>query len=440
MSRRFDAPDWEILRQKLAAVRWRVLAGRLFSAVFLYLLIAFAFFVLYLLAERLLALGLDPLWSFLIVSGTALMVGVIRGGIFGWPSLFQTALLVDERLRLKERVSSAVYLHSQKGSVRDPGAEIEALVERDGIRSLSQRDLRGHFPVQLPRSALGVLFLLGLLLLIPMVVPPLDLFGFRSARMAQAVMKEEAQKTIEDFREKFEELKNSAEDVPDPELKKVMEAVEKRAQELVESERKPQEPGGEKGDAAKKEALLKFTQLEDLLKEKLEKGDFEDLKDFLENLQGLAVESSALTRGLQEALKKGDFATASGELKKLRSELSKLLKKQKEGSLSPEDLEKLARLSRELKRLSRNSAALSKLSSSLSGLSQGLSMQDLAQALQSLERLDMNMQSLEQLLRQMQFLDQSLSLVKLSKGDLARLHRCPNCGKLRKGPMKPGGT
>ena len=52
----------------------------------------------------------------------------------------------------------------------------------------------------------------------------------------------------------------------------------------------------------------------------------------------------------------------------------------------------------------------------------------------------MRLDDLAHLMMQLKFLDKSLQLVKLQKQSLSKLHKCPNCGKPRQGPMRPGGT
>ncbi|MBI4583466.1 MAG: hypothetical protein HY717_05540 [Planctomycetes bacterium] len=435
-------PPLDPIRAGLALVRRRMHLNRLLAAVFFDGLVALGLFAAYLLLDRLVFVGLDALLVFAILQGTALAASLARVGIFRRLSPFQAAALVDDRLRLKDRVASAVFV--REGSAEPFGIAAprplepwRLLVERDGARALEGLDLKQSFPVRLPRQAAWAAAALLAVALIPIAVPQLDLLGLRRARAAEAQMKEEVQKEIDHFKKQIEELKKENPKVEDPELKKLLEALanQNRLANREEPPKKdlPEEPG----DQTKKEALTQFTRLEEALKQSLEKAEFKDLKNLFDNFK--AGNSAALTRPLQEALKEGKFDQAGEELKKLKDDLEKLLKKKEAGELSKEEMERLEKLASELARLSKSAASLSRLSKSLSSLSGSLSLGDLAQALENLEQADTDLETLQQLMEQMQFLDQSLELAQFAKGELGKLHRCPNCGKLRKGDQ-PGGT
>lgn len=430
------------IRRRLVAVRRRRLANRLLTCLFFDLFLAVVIFAVFLLVDRLISTPLEPLWVFAGLVGTALLVSLVRGGLLGGTSFFRTAVIVDEALELRERVSSAVYLEERDGS--PPGARDEdgwrRLVERDGARALAAVDARRAFPVKLPRYALWALIALAVTLSIPLLVGDLDLLGFRQSREAEAAEKElvddftrEVQKTDE-----FEELKELTEKEEDPEMKEILDAMNQLDPEKKEQDPTGVDPSKEEGEESRKKAMAQFSKLEDLIKKKVRKGEFEELREFLDRSKLQRIDPKDLSAALQKALKSGDFEKASEELAKLREELRKLREKQKSGQLSKEDLAKMQRLSRELLSLSRNSSALSRLGKGLESMSMNLSAQDLAQLLQNMDQMDLDLESLAQLMKQMETLDQSLKMLKLAKSGLGKMHRCPNCGKPRVG--KPGGT
>ncbi len=437
------------IRSRLGVVRRRLHANRFLEALFLDLLVALGVFAVYLLVHQLIAVPVSPLHVFAGLIGASLLLSLIRGGLLGRASLFGAAVVADEKLALKERVSSAVYLEENRGRRGDGDVEgWQELIERDGARAISNAPLGASFPVRLPRTALWALGVLLLTLLIPIAVEQQDLLGWRTSREAHAKMREEVTREIEDLTqsEEFTELEQLAADSEDPAMKELLEAIRKLEEEQAKNEE--QTPGAdvekEAGDAVKKDALVKLSRLEDLIKEQANRGDFEKLREFLDDMRAARIDPSAETAALQKALKDGDLAKAGEALDKLAEKLKELEEKQKSGALSEEELERLKKLKRELGALGRSSAMLSKLGNGLGGLSgldsQNLSQRDLAQMLQNLDQMSLSLQSLQQLMKQMQTLQQSLDQLQLAKLNTGQMHQCPNCGKLRKGPMQPGGT
>ena len=428
------------IRTVLVQVRRRVFTNRLLGLFFQHLFVGLLLFSAYLLADRLLHFALDSLAVFLGLMGLVVVTTLVRAIWRARTSFFQTAVLVDENLLLKERVSTAVYLRGlrEKDSLGDELAEVLDLVERDGAQALSGADVKARFAVRLPRLALWVFLPLGLCAGV-FFIPQLDLLGLQSARLAEAAMEEQVQDRIKKVSQKLEEIAYQPEEDPDEAMQKILEAMRKmQPLEEKKPDGSPAKPGEQlNADDAKKTAMVQFSRLEDLLKKNLDQKKFAGLKDLLDKNRLASIDPNALTRQLRDALKRGSLDKAAKELMKLQNKLAALQNKSK---LSDEDLAYLQKLAKELSMMSRNSAALAQLSKSLKNLSSGLSAGQLNSAQLGLGQLNMDLDALADLMKQMDFMDQSLELVKLSKQDLGKLHSCPNCGKPRSGPMKPGGT
>jgi hypothetical protein len=413
-------------------VRRRELASRLLGIGCLDLLVALSAYAAYLLVQRVLGLPDRALPALLIALSGSVLTTAVRAAFRVRLSLFGAAVLADERLQLKERVSSAVYLDRHPERVPDPAWG--DLVRRDGARSLAGVDVARHFPIRIPRLARWILLPAGLAALL-VFLPPLDLLGLRRARQVDAAMRSEVERKREELKKAIEELKKDAEKPPSPDIQKALEALQKRLDPADDPKKKeePPPPGGD----PKKEAMVEFARLEEALRRELDQTKFSDLKQFLDRFPPGSLSRSPLSAALREALKQGTFGKAGEELKKLKDELQSLLDKKRSGDLTPEELEKMKKLSEELARLAKDSSMLAKLSSGFSGAAGGLSAGDLAKALQDLESLEKSLQSLEQLLEELKFLEQSLELAQLSAEDLAQLGICPDCGKVA---MQPGGT
>ena len=107
---RNSSNDRTALDRKLARVRRRVFLNRLVGALCVDFFVALCLFAGYLLVHRLVHLTVDPLWVFAGLGGAALLVATIRTVVTGRASALEAAILVDDALELRERVSTAVYL------------------------------------------------------------------------------------------------------------------------------------------------------------------------------------------------------------------------------------------------------------------------------------------------------------------------------------------
>jgi hypothetical protein len=432
-----------LIGARLRRVRRRLHARRFLRVFFQDFLAASVLFAIFLVVHRLVDAGIDPLAAFAAILGAALTASLVRGGLFGRGTLLDAAMLADDRLALKERLSSALYLDRPAVDGAGSRESWRSLIERDGARAIAAADLRASFPIRLPRTALWALAVVLLTLVVPWVLPQQDLFGWRGIRQADAAMKEQLAKQVEELKqsEELQELEKLADEKADAELKAILDALRQLEAKPEEKPEAAPDPQKDPGEEAKKNALVEMNRIEELLEKKTQKGDFEELNELLDSMRTARLDPSALTRELQKALKDGDLKKAGEELGKLEEELERLGDKQKDGALSNEELERLEKLQDELMALARSSAALSKLGQGLKGLKgAGLSSKDLAQMLRNLDQMKLDIKSLQELQRQLQTLQQSLELVKLSKQELAKLHKCPECGKLRKGGMQPGGT
>ena len=417
-----------VLDRALTQVRRREAASRLLRQAAWSLLGCLSLLCIYLGVEK--AFGLaDRAFAAALAAGAAWFACVAVQAAALRVGLFEAAALADERLKARERLSSAVFLAQVPDAERGEGwAQV---VERDSIKALSGVDLSRQFPVRMPRLFLWSLLPAAVAVAL-FLLPPLDLFGIKRAGEADAAMLREAERKRDELEKAIEELRKETEPKIDPELAKALEALARR-QGDESGERKPEDlaqPSPQPGEEAKREALVDMARLEDALKQNLDADPQKSLRDFLDRFPKGAKSLSPMVSKLRQALKNAKFKEAAVAAKKMKEELESLRAKKEAGALTPEELEKLQALSDELARLGRDAESLSKLSRAFKDLSGKFSAQNLGDGLDGLDKLADELEGLEDLLQNLDFLEQAAELAELAQEDLGKMHQCPNCGKL----------
>jgi hypothetical protein len=420
------------------------------------LLVSLTLFLGLLLLDRLALPGFAVPGVFGLLVAVSLCVSLMRTLLFGCPTYFETAMVADATLRLKERVSSALYVRDLMltGTQERFDDDIQALLERDAAVVLKDVSPKEHFPLRWPRQAPWLALILLLSGLLALWLPSYDFLGIGRRETAGKELKNAVEEKQKELDRRLAELEKEAEEKRTPEAKELLELLRR---EELKNEQKPvgenpaaQNNAGDKSPGnPQKVAMVELARREDGLKKGLESEKFDKLKDARKALEKLGLKDAKLTRKLQSALKEGDFEKAKKELESLQDEFEKLSKKAA-SELTPEEKERLSQLADELSKLSRDAGALSNLSQALSKASAGLSAGDMAQALEGMNLSEEELDSLSKLKSEMGILDQALELVKLSKEELSQLcpqcgtPSCPDCGKPQCGcskpGMKPGGT
>jgi len=109
------------------------------------------------------------------------------------PTAQQAAVAIDERLALKEKFSTALYVRPMK----DPFA---AAAVKDAERTADSVSLRKRFPLRFPRIAYGTFSIALAAFLSFWLIKPMDLFGKVEEQkkiQAELVKKEDAKKSVE---------------------------------------------------------------------------------------------------------------------------------------------------------------------------------------------------------------------------------------------------
>src|SRR5262245_34779106 len=301
-----------VLAQFLRVFGWSLFATLLIAAIGLAI-------------PRLWVLSLDQqIWDWSWIGG-GIGVGLAMAAI--WTYLIRrtrldAAIELDRRYGLKERVSSTLALTPD-----ELNSDVGQALMSDAIRRIERIDVREQFrvsPTWRVLLPLAPALVIGTLVLVP------------TASMKQAEAKVDTA----------------------PEVKKQIKTATMKLQErLKESQKKAEELGLQETDVLKevnkeldklagkdatdrKDALIKINDLaKEIEKRKNDLGGAEKMRKELDKLKDIA---KGPADKMAEALKQGDFGKAQEEMKKVTQEM-------KDGSLSKEDAEKLAKQLEEMK-------------------------------------------------------------------------------------------
>jgi hypothetical protein len=332
--------------------------------------------ILTVLTERLLALNVInswTLWSFLtLVIALALLFWLLNQ-----PSRMQVALLLDERLKLKERFSTTLAMAESK----DPFALAACQEARQTAQYVRPK---GYFPIKPPKLwlyATSTWFIVGILF---QLIPQKDLLGFLKKEREQQEQARQVELAQKDIKQTTAAVKLAVKQLGNPEL-------DAELAKLTEI------PKGAKPDIAKRQAIRKLGDIGDKLKKmqsNMQPDSFELMQRMFKQLRG---SPNAFSQQLRLALAQGNFTKASDLMKQFQKQLL-------EGKLSEEQRkalsEQLQNLARQLQELARKNeqfeAELEKL-----GLNKKLAKLNEEQLRKALQKQGLSQEKLEQLLQKM---------------------------------------
>ena len=437
----------------LRAARRRLMAERFIDSLCSSVFVALCLVALLALADRLLLRGAFRWEAVVAVLTLAVGAALLRTLFGGDLTLFHAAVQADERLGLRERVSSAFYAgdatafdgspesHAATESGRtatERNNDWRDLVVRDAGKSLRDVKLSAVFPIHFPRRAawlvLPALVSVGLFLW----VPSFDPLGLVADEPDPVSLKKAIDKKKSEIEQKLAELREQAEKNNSEETKKLLTLLSKQVDQKKEkfSPSSLQKPGDERSSRdLQKQALLDLTKRQKILKNGIEQDKFKSLKKAMKDLQGLSVKAARQTRALQAALKAGDLEKAKRELAALQEKLRDLSKKTP-SDLTNGDKALMKQLQEELARLSKDAGALTQIAPGLGAMGR-LSAGDMKQILANMNKFNNDLDSLAKLEADLDSLNQAMDLLKRSKQEFAKLHSCLDCGKKL---SKPGGT
>lgn len=327
-----------VASRRLAAVRvLRTIAWAATGAAILVLLLV--------LLERSSPAVTLPWLVILVVLGGAVALATILWARAGRPTEVELAVLVDGRLGLKERLSTAL-------AVRDRADPFARAAVEDAVRTASDRAVRERagraFPVRAGRESWFAAVAVALATAAFLLLPQGDLFRREAPpdQAALAAIRTDADAAMDEILRKVEENPALAAELR--QKGELGDAAPRPDDRAVEPKASPEE--------AKREAIRRMNELQRKLEE-IAKGEqamaTESLKRQLQKLESLDSIGDAEVKELADALQQGDFAAAKAALEKMREEAAKKTDAEKQ-----ELEQKLNRLAEQIGQLAENREAV----------------------------------------------------------------------------------
>jgi microcompartment protein CcmL/EutN len=360
--------------KKIRQVRVRCSVNLLLEEIGRVLTVAGAVAVLAVLTERLLALSVVNTWTLrgFYGLGTVFVLGL---WLLRLPSRMQISLLLDERLRLQERFSTALALANST----DPFAQAARAEARETARHL---DPRSHFPVMPGRSwGYGSATWLVVLALV-LFMPHKDLLGLFRSRQQQQQQAEQIQTAKSDVEKQTSAVKSALRQLDNPELAKELAGLDQVLQKAEPTE-------------IKRQAIRKLGELSEKIKQMQAGTQLEAMNLMQQMFRQLRGSPDALSQQLRLTLAQGNFAQASSLLKQMEQQLT-------QGKIPDQQRKDLARqlqqLAKQLQELAAKNEQLKEELEKL-GLKKGLAKLGTKQLRQVLQKQGLSPEKVEQLLQ-----------------------------------------
>jgi hypothetical protein len=321
-------------------------------------------------------------------------------------TLFDAAVIADQRLRLKEKLSSAVDLIlAGKGHDDEIRREWRAALVDNANQSIRSINPNRSFPFQSSREGRFAWLPLVLSLVVTFLMPEMDWWAGKSAQAGPQLQ----EGTVR-------ELKKLAE-------RQLLSQRERKGQQFAKTEKISREIGElsrelAAGKIERREMMSRLAKITDQIQ--LQRAEFSECQP---NLQALRSPLHAeLPAELAEALKESDYTAAAVKL----SELKKLLD---QGKMTEEEQQQL---SQELGNLSASLEDNSALGKALKAAAVNLEARDPAGVLSALNMAASSIEDLKDLAAQIALLDNWMAGVRACRASLADvtgpLMICPLCG------------
>lgn len=232
-------------------------------------------------------------------------------------SLVQIAIAVDDKLELREKLSTALHLKGRDDAFARAAVE-DAVAVASEARTLEQ--VRRHFRVRGPRRWYIGPALLLLTLLCANVLPQGDWFARGRHAPASAALPTEVRQVLQSAVEQAKQA-----NLDDEELAKLLEELDPDSFD-ANALKSPED--------ARREALKRLTSLQDRMQDILQSSDAKKMDMLEKQLKQLQSFENGPAKELADALSRGDMQAAQEALKELAEQAMS-------GALPPEQAEQL---------------------------------------------------------------------------------------------------
>ncbi|MEJ2647148.1 MAG: hypothetical protein P8016_01910 [Sedimentisphaerales bacterium] len=363
----------KVFEKNIKKVRLRCSINLLLKYAGQVLVIAGLTAIIAVMIEKLLALSVISPSTFAIFSliFLALILGI---WLYKQPTRLQISLLLDERMKLKERFSTNLKL-SEAHDAFSEAARNEAIGKAESL------NLKGHFPIRLSWgwAYSGALWLSVVVLFAYM--PQKDLLGIIRQRNRQRQAEQQKEEAKTQVKEATASVKLAMSKMNDP---NVAEAL-KNLGDLSPNAR-PED--------VKKEAIRQLGDLSEKMKNMQKSSDLASMKAMQQMLKQLKGSPESFSLQLRSELSKGNFGQAAALLRKMQKDLA-------EGNLSEEQKKQLAQqmqaLAKALEQLAQQSGEFEKELEKM-GLSKELAQMGEKELRQALQKQGLSADKIEDLL------------------------------------------
>jgi hypothetical protein len=367
----------EALDKKLRSVWFRCSINLLLKHAGRTLAAAGLIVMLTVLADRLLALGIINFVNLrMILAFSAItIILILLLWLLKQPSRMQVSLLLDERLKLRERFSTTLALAESD----DPFADA---ARNEAKQRAEQVDLQGYFPIRPSRCWTYVIGTWLIAAAIISFMPQKDLLGFlRKERQQQQYAKQLEQTKVE-IKEAADPVKLAIKQLGEPELADALNKLDQTPKDA-----KPQD--------IKRQAISQLGDISDKLRQMQNGMKLDSVNQLQKMFKQLKGSSDVFSQKLRLALAKGQFSQASNILSELQKELAK-------GNLTPEQQKAMAGqlqdLAKRLQELAQKNEEFEKELEKL-GLNKELAKLNEQQLRQTLLKQGLSAENIEDILR-----------------------------------------
>jgi len=367
----------EILEKKLRSVWFRCSInlllrhmGRVLSAVGIIVMLT-------ILTDRLLALGIIKSvnsQAILYFSAAAIIL-ILLLWLLRQPSRMQISLLLDERLKLRERFSTTLAFSDSE----DPFADA---ARSEARQKAEQVNIQGHFPIRPSRCWIYAISTWLIAAALLSFMPQKDLLGFLRKDKQQQQRAEQLEKTKVDIKEAADPVKLAVKQLGEPELADALNKLDQTPKDA-----RPQD--------IKRQAIRQLGDLSNKIQQMKSGMKLDSINQLQKMFKQLRGSSDVFSQKLRLALAKGQFSQASNIISDLQKELAK-------GNLSPEQQKALNKqmqdLAKRLQELAQQNEEFEKELEKL-GLNKELAKLSEQQLRQELLKRGLSDENIEEILR-----------------------------------------
>jgi hypothetical protein len=339
-SSRSKAPIPSEIQKLLGIVRGRLGFERFLAGLHDTLVISLVIILLLVVASKLSPVVAPTWWIVFSVLGGLSIIGALVISARGRLSDSALAALVDERLGLRDRFSTAIHCAGREDPFARAALEDALTTARDPE---NRRRLATTFAPRAPGGSWVAPMIGVIALLLWMSVPAGDVFAADEASTQQAA-DEERQNVEDTMRTVLEEIEENSE---------LSEQLGDITNNFALDESRPN--GEVDPEEARREALRKVSELERRLDDIVNGEQGKKMDAMRRALSEVDSAEEGEARELSEALKKGDFSEA-------RKALEEMQQKLESSEMSEEDREELAKaleeMAEQLKKASENKESL----------------------------------------------------------------------------------